>query len=83
MRERLQQAPRTLRRVLSYKQPGRTSVADDSDFGSPLAVEPLYELLRAPKRRASFEGGHMPPAEIAVPLATAFLDETLGPVARK
>src|SRR5207249_133768 len=47
------------------------------------SVEPVFRLLQSPKKRASYVGGHMPPAEIAVPLVTAFLDETLGPVTPK
>jgi eukaryotic-like serine/threonine-protein kinase len=48
-----------------------------------LAVEPFFELLREPKKLASFEGGHIPPPEIAVPLINPWLDQTLGPVRRK
>jgi formylglycine-generating enzyme required for sulfatase activity/DNA-binding winged helix-turn-helix (wHTH) protein len=46
------------------------------------AFEPFYQLLSMPKRRLLFEGGHMPPPEIAVPIINGFLDETLGPVQR-
>ena len=45
--------------------------------------EPIFRLMREPKKRASFVGGHIPPPEIAFPLVNAFLDETLGPVLRK
>jgi hypothetical protein len=47
-----------------------------------IAVEPFFQLLRAPKKRVRFEGGHMPPPEVAVPIVNGFLDETLGPVRR-
>ena len=47
-----------------------------------LAFEPFYQLLKMPKKRVLFEGGHMPPPEIAVPIINGFLDETLGPVRR-
>ncbi|MBZ5625814.1 MAG: SUMF1/EgtB/PvdO family nonheme iron enzyme [Acidobacteriia bacterium] len=47
------------------------------------SVEPLFRLLREPKRRANFVGGHMPLPEVAVPILNAWLDETLGPVARR
>lgn len=48
-----------------------------------IAVEPFFELLREPKKLASFEGGHIPPPEIAVPLINPWLDQMLGPVRRK
>jgi hypothetical protein len=47
------------------------------------SVEPLFRLLREPKRRMSFVGGHMPSTEVAVPILNAWLDETLGPVTPK
>jgi eukaryotic-like serine/threonine-protein kinase len=47
------------------------------------AVEPFFELLREPKKHANFDGGHIPPPEIAVPLINPWLDQTLGPVQRK
>jgi hypothetical protein len=55
------------------------------DDGTPerTSVEPLFRLLREPKRRASFDGGHIPPPQIAVPLFNAWFDETLGPVREK
>jgi hypothetical protein len=46
-------------------------------------VGPLFKLLRDPKKRATFAGGHIPPIEIAVPVIKGFLDQTLGPVSRK
>jgi hypothetical protein len=48
-----------------------------------LSFEPFYKLLNTPKKRVLFEGGHMPPPEIAVPIINRFLDETLGPVQRR
>ena len=45
-----------------------------------IVVRPFYELLQAPKKRAQFEGAHMPTPEVAVPIINGFLDETLGPV---
>jgi dienelactone hydrolase len=44
------------------------------------AALPLWELLRQPKRLELVEGGHLPPAEVRVPVINAWLDETLGPV---
>jgi formylglycine-generating enzyme required for sulfatase activity/DNA-binding winged helix-turn-helix (wHTH) protein len=47
-----------------------------------ISFEPFYQMLSMPKKRVRFEGGHMPPPEIAVPIINGFLDETLGPVKR-
>jgi len=41
---------------------------------------PLWRLLREPKRLTLIEGGHLPPAELRVPVINDWLDETLGPV---
>lgn len=46
-------------------------------------VEPFFQLLSRPKKLVNFEGGHIPPPEIAVPIVKPWLDETLGPVSRK
>jgi hypothetical protein len=54
------------------------------DDGHPIATEePIFRLMREPKKRASLVGGHLPPPELVVPVVNAFLDETLGPVSRK
>ena len=54
------------------------------DAGTPESTaEPIFRLMRAPKKRSVFVGGHIPPAEISVPLINGFLDETLGPVSRR
>jgi eukaryotic-like serine/threonine-protein kinase len=50
------------------------------DRSPEISVGPFFELLRAPKKRLQFEGGHMPLPEVAVPIINRFLDETLGPV---
>jgi hypothetical protein len=47
-----------------------------------ISFEPFYQMLKTPKKRVRFEGGHIPPPEIAVPIINGFLDETLGPVRR-
>lgn len=47
------------------------------------AVEPFFQLLSNPKKLVNFEGGHIPPPEIAVPIVKPWLDETMGPVSRK
>jgi hypothetical protein len=43
-------------------------------------AEPLFRLLREPKRLEIFESGHIPPPEVYIPTANRWLDETLGPV---
>jgi serine/threonine protein kinase/formylglycine-generating enzyme required for sulfatase activity/predicted esterase len=43
-------------------------------------IDPLYKLLRDPKKLVLFDGSHSPPIEIAVPLINDWLDETLGQV---
>jgi dienelactone hydrolase len=43
---------------------------------------PLFRLLREPKRIEIYEGSHIPPMAIGVPITTKWLDETLGPVGR-
>jgi formylglycine-generating enzyme required for sulfatase activity/dienelactone hydrolase len=42
--------------------------------------EPLFALLKEPKRMELYEGGHAPHLEIAIPAMQKWLDETLGPV---
>lgn len=52
------------------------------DEAAPLKTEgqPLYDLMRQPKRLIIFEGGHIPAPEVAFPIVNAWLDETMGPV---
>ncbi|MGH9834620.1 MAG: hypothetical protein ACRD9Y_16510, partial [Blastocatellia bacterium] len=45
-------------------------------------AEPLYKLLSEPKRLALYDGGHLLPQEVYVPLVNNWLDETMGPVKR-
>ena len=44
------------------------------------SIEPLFKLLREPKKMFVYDSGHSPPFEIAVPVINTWLDETLGPV---
>ena len=44
------------------------------------AIKPMYNLLREPKRLEVCDCGHIPPAEISVPIINSWLDKTLGPV---
>jgi hypothetical protein len=52
----------------------------DEDFAFRTDAEPLYKLLSPPKRLELYDGGHVPPAEVAVRVVNHWLDETLGPV---
>jgi formylglycine-generating enzyme required for sulfatase activity/DNA-binding winged helix-turn-helix (wHTH) protein/tRNA A-37 threonylcarbamoyl transferase component Bud32/dienelactone hydrolase len=54
------------------------------DEASPLKtrIEPLFRLLREPKRQYIYEAGHTPPLEIIVPIINDWLDEMLGQVRR-
>jgi formylglycine-generating enzyme required for sulfatase activity/tRNA A-37 threonylcarbamoyl transferase component Bud32 len=52
----------------------------DADYAFKSEAEPLFKLLSEPKRLELYDGGHVPPPEIAVPIVSRFLDETLGPV---
>jgi serine/threonine protein kinase/dienelactone hydrolase len=45
-------------------------------------IEPLFKLLREPKRLHLYDSGHTPPFEIIVPVVNGWLDETLGAVRR-
>jgi serine/threonine protein kinase/formylglycine-generating enzyme required for sulfatase activity len=45
-------------------------------------IEPLFKLLREPKRLYLYDSGHTPPFEIIVPVINGWLDETLGAVRR-
>ena len=52
----------------------------DEDTHLLTQAEPLYKLLREPKRLVLYEGGHIPPIEFLVTVMNGWLDETLGPV---
>jgi len=52
----------------------------DEDFAFKTEAEPLFKLLREPKRLELFDGGHVPPVEVTVPILNRWFDETLGPV---
>ena len=55
----------------------------DEDTSLKTMAEPLYKLLREPKRLVVYEGSHIPPLEILVTTINGWLDETLGPVKRE
>ncbi|MEP6922657.1 MAG: hypothetical protein ABI967_16150, partial [bacterium] len=52
----------------------------DEDTSLQTATEPLFRLLREPKRITLYDGGHIPPIEFFVTTMNSWLDETLGPV---
>jgi formylglycine-generating enzyme required for sulfatase activity len=55
----------------------------DEDTPLKTRAEPLYKLLREPKRFVLYDGGHIPPIEFLVTTMNGWLDETLGPVKRE
>jgi hypothetical protein len=55
----------------------------DEDVALKTEAEPLYKLLREPKRLVLYDGGHIPPLGFFVPIMCGWLDETLGPVKRE
>ena len=55
----------------------------DEDVPLKTGGEPLFKLLREPKRLVLYEGGHIPPIEFFVTTMNSWLDETLGPVRRE
>ena len=83
-------APRLLKRVPEanpiYFAPhirapkGMISGRYDEVWPFKSASEPLYKLLPEPKQLEVFDGGHSVPLEVSVPILTAWLDKTLGPV---
>ena len=55
----------------------------DENFSWKAEFEPLYELLREPKRMVLFDGGHAPPMELFATTIHRWMDETLGPVKKE
>jgi formylglycine-generating enzyme required for sulfatase activity len=52
----------------------------DEDTPFKTQTEPLFKLLREPRRLTLYDGGHIPPLDFFVTTMNAWLDETLGPV---
>jgi formylglycine-generating enzyme required for sulfatase activity/dienelactone hydrolase len=52
----------------------------DEDTPLKSEAEPMFRLLSEPKRLLIFEGGHIPPREVAIPAISNWLDETMGKV---
>jgi hypothetical protein len=55
----------------------------DENLSLKTEAEPLYKLLREPKRLVLYDGGHVPSFEFFVTTMNGWLDETLGPVKRE
>ena len=55
----------------------------DEDTPLKTQAEPLFKLMREPKRMVLYDGGHIPPIEFLVTTMNGWLDETLGPVKRE
>ncbi len=51
----------------------------DEDTALVSEAEPMFKLMIEPKRLVVYEGGHVPPQEVAVPAFIRWLDETMGP----
>ncbi len=54
----------------------------DEDTPLRTASDPLFNLMVEPKKRALYEGGHVPTVDVLLKLTAEWLDETLGPVRR-
>jgi serine/threonine protein kinase/formylglycine-generating enzyme required for sulfatase activity len=52
----------------------------DEDVPFKTRAEPLFKLLREPKRAIVFDGGHIPQLELLVTTMNGWLDETMGPI---
>jgi formylglycine-generating enzyme required for sulfatase activity len=52
----------------------------DENLALKTEAEPLFKLLREPKRMVVYDGGHVPPFEVFVTTMNGWLDESLGPV---
>jgi dienelactone hydrolase len=54
------------------------------DEDAPLETEimPMFRLMPEPKRLQVYEGTHVPPSEVLIPMLTKWFDETMGPVAQ-
>ena len=55
----------------------------DEDTPFKTRGEPLFKLLREPKRLIVFDGGHIPDVQFLVTTMNGWLDETMGPVKRE
>ena len=50
----------------------------DETLSLAAEVEPLYQLLGAPKRLEVIDGGHIPPVALWLPLARTWLEKAIG-----
>jgi formylglycine-generating enzyme required for sulfatase activity/DNA-binding winged helix-turn-helix (wHTH) protein len=67
-----------------YIHPPKLMLSGRYDEVMPLkeSGEPLYRILREPKRLMLYDGGHFATLETAAPIVNGWLDETLGRVDR-
>ena len=54
----------------------------DEDTPLRTATEPFLKLLPEPKKLVIYEGGHVPPVETMMKVASGWLDDTIGRVVR-
>ena len=54
----------------------------DEDTPLGTAAEPMFALMREPKRLVLYDGGHVPPPELQTGTTTEWLDEQMGRVTR-
>lgn len=54
----------------------------DETFPFNTDAQPLFKLLREPKKIVIYEGGHIPTLEFLVPTVNNWLDETMGSAAK-
>ena len=75
----------TAQNFAPFIRPPKLMLSGRYDEAFPLTtmIEPLYKLLREPKKLVLYDGSHTPPIEIAVPVINQWLDETLGVVRRE
>lgn len=52
----------------------------DEDTPLKSDAEPMFRLLREPKRFQIFDGPHVPPLEVSIPTFQSWLDDTMGKV---
>ena len=44
------------------------------------SAQPMFDLMREPKRLTIYDGGHVPTPEVLIPTLNGWFDETMGPV---
>ena len=84
IRKEYQQAPPEMNPVnfVPHIQAPKFLLQGRYDEANPLTTqgEPFFKLLREPKRRTIYEGGHIPGPQIMLPAINNWLDEAMGAV---